>query len=182
MPVTEDTAQQAAVAVGVVDPRPMVRHRVARTVAGDQRLTLVGSHASWDDVPEAQLPVAVWVSPSPRVDAAVCTVDVEDLDVDARDDLVARVAAAAHTGPTAATARQPARLSAREGAVLAALGAGEPAAETAAALGVSVKAVQNARRRAAAKLGVGTQVEAIRAAHELRVSGVDVHRAGDARR
>ena len=83
------------------------------------------------------------------------------------------------TGADSGIGRAVAVLFAREGADVAILYLCEhdDAAETAQALALTRKSVEQARRRAMAKLGAGTQVEAVRRAHQLRTAGVPLTRA-----
>ncbi|QNG38284.1 hypothetical protein F1C76_18435 [Geodermatophilaceae bacterium NBWT11] len=159
--------------VGVVDPRPLVRAALAAALGRVSGLRLVGSYAGWPEVVPADLDRTVWLSPSGH--PGTRSVAVEDLDVADLTGLAARVRQAACVPPAPAGVGRPS-LSPREDAVLSAVAAGVPAARTAADLGISPRAVQAARQRAMAKLGVSTQVEAVRLAHELRSAGVPLTR------
>lgn len=165
--------------VGVVDPRPLVRDRLRAVLAGDARFTVVGAHPGWADVPADSSPGVVWVCAGTAGGPGCRRVDVADLDVTDSAAIGDRVAAAVGTagqapaGPAGAVRL----LSPRESAVLDGVARGRSAAETAQALALTRKSVEQARRRAMAKLGAGTQVEAVRRAHQLRTAGVPLTRA-----
>lgn len=164
-----------AVRVGLVDPRPVVRDQLRAAVAGLAGFSVVAVHAEWSTVPAPVDGTVVWVAAAPAPGAAVRWVSLEDVAVDDAAGLAAQLrSAGVLDAPPEADGPAFRPLSAREDRVLAGIARGRTAAEIAGELGISPKGVANARRRAMAKLSVGTQVEAVSRAHALQAAGVDL--------
>jgi DNA-binding CsgD family transcriptional regulator len=175
--MTERSPSEAGppVQVGLVDPRPLVRDRLRAGIDGLAGLRVVAVHADWSEVTVPVDGSVVWVGPVPAPGAPVRQVSLEDVAVDDLAALEAMLRAAEIPGPSARADQTTfRRRSAREDEVLAAVARGRTATEIAGDLGISPKAVSNARRRAMAKLSAGSQVEAVARAHVLRTAGVDL--------
>ncbi|WP_369140373.1 helix-turn-helix transcriptional regulator [Modestobacter versicolor] len=161
----------AVVVVGVVDARRLVRDQLGALLDADPRLRVAAVHADWAAAADDFGRTDVWVGAGGA--AHVPQVSVEHLDVGRPRELCDHVLAAA-SGPVVPAAPPEGRadggppLSARERTVLESVAGGLTAAEIAVELGISTKAVENARRRAMTKLGVDTQVAAVRRLFELR--------------
>jgi DNA-binding NarL/FixJ family response regulator len=176
-------ASSAALRIGIVDRRPVVRERLEAVLSSDPRLVIRGSFANWAAAAENRSDVDLWVS-SEQGGGVVRRVSLEDHDVEAGTALCDAVRAAASDRQTSSSGPQePAlrMLSPHEYAVLESTADGLTAAQTAERLGVTVRSVETARRRAMAKLGAASAPEAVRLAHEMRGRGFAL-RAGVSQR
>ena len=165
----------ASVLVAVVDPRPLVRDQLRSVIDDLDGVRLTAVHAAWAEVPAPVDESIVWVSPTPGPLTAARQVSLEDVSVDDRAAVAALLNSAdVHERADAAAGAPYRLLSSRENDVLEGIAHGRSAAQIAEDLGVSTKAVENARRRVLEKLSAGTQVEAVSRAHALRAAGIDL--------
>lgn len=175
----DPSGADAPLVVAVVDPRPLVRDRLHSVIDGLDGVHVQAVYAAWSDVPAPVDEDVLWVGPTHNRLVSARQVSLEDVGVDDPGGVLAQL----HS-PGVATAPDPADaddvdlthrpLSPREAVVLEGIARGRSATEIAEDLGISTKAVENARRRAMEKLDVTTQVEAVSRAHALRAAGVDL--------
>ncbi|RBY93936.1 hypothetical protein DQ244_00745 [Blastococcus sp. TBT05-19] len=172
------SAVSTVLRVGVVDRRVIVRDQLQKALSADSRLAVMGSFADWRAAIGRRLEVDLWVTSEPDGGGTQPRFSAESYDLGEVDVLCNAVHAATGTREMAHGEAEKVRrlLSPHEYAVLESTAAGLSATQTAQRLGVSVRSVETARRRAMEKLGATSGPEAVRVAHEIRGSGALVSR------